>query len=187
MYYWKPFVAVSLLWVLFEVYLALKLRAPSNYSKDQGSKNFLWVAIALSLIIGISIAFSGYGFVGCCFKYISIAGIFLITAGLILRMAAVASLGKYFTSDVAIFPEHRLVKTGPYRFLRHPAYAGGILSFLGLSLGFSNWITLLVILPVVSAAFLRRIKIEEKALEERFGQEYEEYRRKTAAIIPWVW
>ena len=73
-----------------------------------------------------------------------------------------------------------------YRFVRHPAYTGSLLSFLGLGLAFNNWLSLGLIFIPVLAAFLYRIKVEEKVLRGAFGRDYESYSAETARLIPWI-
>ena len=186
MFYWKTFVFVSALWAGGEIYQALKRRSAQEYSRDKGSQWLLWIVIFLSLAAGIPVAFSGYGHLRCCPRTLSLVGIFLIVVGILVKTMAIATLKNYFTTNVALLPGHKLIKKGLYRYVRHPAYAGSIISFLGLGLGFSNWITLLIISFPVTLSFLHRIKIEESALVEKFGQEYEEYRKRTRALLPWI-
>jgi protein-S-isoprenylcysteine O-methyltransferase Ste14 len=107
---------------------------------------------------------------------IATTGILMITLGLVLRWIAIFSLGRQFTVDVAITQGHQLIRTGIYKVLRHPSYAGSLLSFLGLGLAFSNYLSVVVIFVPICAAFLYRIHIEEKTLVATFGDEYLNYR-----------
>jgi protein-S-isoprenylcysteine O-methyltransferase Ste14 len=111
-------------------------------------------------------------------------GLFLIVTGLAIRWVAIVTLGKYFAVDVSIRSDHKVITTGVYRFVRHPAYSGTILSFLGLGLSFSSWIsTLVIVLPIV-VAFVYRIRIEERALAGFLGNEYVRYCTTTKRMIP---
>ena len=186
MFYWKTFVFVSALWAAGEIYQAIRWKSSREYSRDRGSQWLLWIVIFFSLAAGIPVAFSGYGHLRRCPRTLSILGISLIAVGIVIKTMAIATLKNYFTTNVALLPGHKLIKTGLYRYVRHPAYAGSIISFLGLGLGFSNWITLLIIFFPVTLSFLHRIKIEERVLMEKFGQEYEEYRKSTKALLPWI-
>jgi protein-S-isoprenylcysteine O-methyltransferase Ste14 len=73
-----------------------------------------------------------------------------------------------------------------YRFVRHPAYAGSLLSFLGLALCFSNYLTMLIVFIPVCLAFLNRIHIEENAFIDAFGNEYLDYCASTKRLIPGI-
>jgi protein-S-isoprenylcysteine O-methyltransferase Ste14 len=94
-----------------------------------------------------------------------------------------SSLGKNVTHTVAIRKEHTLVKSGPYRWVRHPLYSVGLALFLGLSLLAANWFIALVIIISFSLLTLRT-GIEEARLIERFGDEYREYMRVTGRYFP---
>jgi protein-S-isoprenylcysteine O-methyltransferase Ste14 len=96
-------------------------------------------------------------------------------------------LKRQFTVDVAITEQHKLVKHGIYRHLRHPAYAGTLLSFTGLGFAYANWISLILVVVLVSLAFLRRIHVEERVLRDQFGAEYERYCSSTKRLIPFVY
>ncbi|MEJ2594269.1 MAG: isoprenylcysteine carboxylmethyltransferase family protein [bacterium] len=89
--------------------------------------------------------------------------------------------------DLAIDPEHSLVKKGLYKYIRHPSYTGSLLSFLGMGLSLNNWISTLVIFIPVLFAFIHRIRIEEKLLDEQSGMSYREYKRRTKRLVPWVY
>jgi len=94
-----------------------------------------------------------------------------------------SSLGKNVTKTVAIREEHSLVIHGPYRWVRHPLYTAGFVSFVGLSLLSANWFILLLIL-LTFAILLMRTPIEEAKLIERFGDEYREYMKETGRYFP---
>jgi protein-S-isoprenylcysteine O-methyltransferase Ste14 len=115
-----------------------------------------------------------------------ILGIVLIIAGLAVRWTAILTLRKYFTVDVAIINDHKVVMTGLYKHVRHPAYLGSLLSFLGLAISFSNWLAALVMFVPITGAFLYRIKVEEKALDAFLGDAYRQYCSSTKRLIPGI-
>lgn len=115
------------------------------------------------------------------------AGLGLFAAGLGLRWVSVVHLGRLFTYDVAIAADHRVVDTGPYRHVRHPAYAGSLLTFVGLGVCGGNALSLLVLVTPIALAFLRRIAIEEAALVSALGGRYRDYAAKTKRLIPFVY
>ncbi|WP_346983633.1 isoprenylcysteine carboxylmethyltransferase family protein [Chryseobacterium sp. POE27] len=102
-----------------------------------------------------------------------------IWIGIILRFIIIKSLGKYFTVDVTIRQDHKIKKEGFYKYVRHPSYTFSLLTSLGLGLYLNNWLSLVLALVPTFVAFSYRIKVEEKALIEEFGEEYLEYRRNT--------
>jgi len=108
-------------------------------------------------------------------KYLYGAGLVLFAAGLSLRWYSVVYLGRLFTYDVAIAADHRVVDSGPYRYIRHPAYSGSLLTFVGLGVCGGNALSLLVLVTPIALAFLRRIAIEEAALKLALGNRYCDY------------
>ena len=99
---------------------------------------------------------------------------------------SILTLRKYFTTNVAIRDDHRIIKSGVYRFVRHPSYSGSIISFFGLGLVFVNWLATIILVVPITIAFMKRIKIEERALENAFGEEYISYRKSTWLLFPWL-
>jgi protein-S-isoprenylcysteine O-methyltransferase Ste14 len=111
----------------------------------------------------------------------------LFWAGTILYPWAAITLGAFFRTSVQLLDGQRLVTRGPYRILRHPAYTAGMLVFTGIGLATGNWLSLVGAMLSVAIAYAWRIRIEEAALRERFGAEFEAQRKRTWAIIPLVW
>jgi len=114
-------------------------------------------------------------------------GIAMILSGAALRDWAIVSLGRYFRREVTIEPGQRIVRRGPYRVLRHPSYAGLLLSLAGLGLAFGSWVGSAVVLLTVLVGMLPRIRVEERALARTFGAEYTDYAASTWRLVPYVW
>jgi protein-S-isoprenylcysteine O-methyltransferase len=115
------------------------------------------------------------------------AGLSLFATGVALRWYSVAYLGRLFTYDVAIAADHRVVDTGPYRHIRHPAYTGSLMTFLGLGLCGGNALSLPVLVLPIGLAFLHRIAIEEAALTAALGSRYADYASRTRRLVPFVY
>jgi len=114
------------------------------------------------------------------------AGLTLYVFGGVLRIAPVFALGRRFSGLVAIQQGHRLKTDGLYRFVRHPSYAGLLVSCVGFVLIFRCWIGLFLVAGFL-AVLLARIKSEEALLASTFGEEYEAYRRRTWRLVPWLY
>jgi protein-S-isoprenylcysteine O-methyltransferase len=114
-------------------------------------------------------------------------GIGLMWLGILLRVWAIRTLGRFFRSVVMIQRDHALVTSGPYRLLRHPSYAGALLTGLGAGVVVGNWFSLaaFVLLPLIG--YLRRIQIEEVALAEGLGDAYHNYAAGSRRLLPFVW
>ncbi len=113
-------------------------------------------------------------------------GLTLYVLGGILRLAPVFALGRRFSGVVAIQQGHRLKTDGLYRFVRHPSYAGLLVSCAGLTLIFRCWLGLFLVVGFL-IILLARIKAEEALLASTFGEEYDAYRRRTWRLVPWVY
>ncbi len=116
-----------------------------------------------------------------------VLGVVVIWAGLGLRLSAIVALGRFFRRDVIVEAGQTVVRRGPYRFVRHPAYTGNLLAALGLGLALANWLSIaaFVVLPVLG--HLPRIRVEEAALESALGEPYRDYEAETARLVPGIW
>jgi protein-S-isoprenylcysteine O-methyltransferase len=180
---------LGLIYVLSELGLALKKRAKADESRieDRGSLTLLWIVIVASVTLAFNIAYAlpaaGMGDV----PTLRFLGMAVFAAGLAIRWYAIVHLGRFFTVNVAIAASHRLIDTGPYRFVRHPSYTGALMAFLGLALCLANWASLAVMLVPVFLVFLRRMHVEERALLQAFGDQYRDYMHRTKRLIPAVY
>jgi protein-S-isoprenylcysteine O-methyltransferase len=180
---------LGLIYVLSELSLTLKRRARAGESRnaDRGSLALLWIVIVASVVSAFDIAHAlpaaGMG-AATTLRFLGIA---VFAAGLAIRWYSIVHLGRFFTVNVAIAANHRLIDTGPYRFVRHPSYTGALMAFLGLALCLANWASLVVMLVPVFLVFLRRMHVEEGALLQAFGDQYRDYMHRTKRLIPAVY
>ena len=179
---------VVTLWIASEVFLGVVRRSRTGESSrhDRSSLALLWVAIFGAVFLGIWLErFQAARIPGGRTTFL--IGIAAIIAGIVIRWVAIATLWRYFTVDVAIRHDHKIISHGLYRVVRHPSYSGCVLSFIGLGVVFANWISLTVITIVVLVAFSYRIAIEERALIDAFGDEYRDYSARTKRLIPGIY
>ena len=115
------------------------------------------------------------------------AGIGCMIVGQLLRWWSVTTLGKFFTVDVAIRVEHRVIDSGPYRVLRHPSYSAILLVYLGIGLCIGNAVALIVVFVSSALALLRRIRVEEDVLVSGLGNAYRAYMMRTKRLIPGIY
>ncbi len=113
------------------------------------------------------------------------AGVVALALGESIRLAALQDLGRQYSMFLTIQDEHRLVRTGLYRWIRHPFYLGGLLTVPGMMLVFRSPVAALVF--VASAIFVvARIRREEQLLCGQFPAEYPEYQRRSRRLLPFV-
>jgi len=115
-----------------------------------------------------------------------VVGLVMMIAGLIIRFIAMKALRSNFSGLLRIREGHTLVTAGIYHWVRHPAYLGAILLFLGFPVTLSSVIGFLVMLLLVPY-LLHRITLEEKMLVDHFGAEYQEYMERSKKLIPFVY
>lgn len=133
-----------------------------------------------------------------------VIGLILTTAGTALRFTAFYTLGKLFTFQLAILPEHKLITHGIYAYCRHPSYTATPLIFWGVALtvtapgtvlydylGASSMMKLIAVLGLAatrgSYVLVPRADLEDKVLRREFGKEWEEWvRRVPYKFIPYV-
>ena len=102
-------------------------------------------------------------------------------------MWSVATLGRAYVRVVDISSEQQLITEGPYRLLRHPAYASIIFFYFGLGIAMANIASLLILAVLPPLGYVYRIQVEEPAMAAAFGLDYDEYSRDTWRLFPWVW
>jgi len=156
-------------------------------SKDRGSFFLIWAVCLLSIGIAIIAAYKLPALALPSSKLVHVAGFFFFMLGLFLRCYSIVYLGRFFTPNVAIAKDHRLIDSGPYRFVRHPTYTGLLMIALGLGVSFGNLASLLIIVVPILASLLWRIQIEEQALAEAFGEQYRSYMQRTKRLFPLIY
>jgi protein-S-isoprenylcysteine O-methyltransferase Ste14 len=85
--------------------------------------------------------------------------------------------------------DHPLYRTsqGPYRLIRHPGYLGTIFVWVGFALAIGNWIATIILAMLLFGVYRYRIHSEETMLIDRFGNEYQEYRKQTWRLLPFIY
>jgi protein-S-isoprenylcysteine O-methyltransferase Ste14 len=114
-------------------------------------------------------------------------GMVMLVTGVALRLWAFHALGQYFTFSVKVSPDQPVVTAGPYRLLRHPGYAGGMLATVGIGLMWGNWASAGTLVLFTLAFILWRIRIEENALLGSLGDRYRRYASKRSRLVPLIW
>lgn len=181
---------LGLSFALSEAALGVFKRAKAGKSRaveDRGSLRALWLVIIISVSAAYGLAQAAPEWRVAGAAAVLDAGVTLFVAGLALRWYSIVVLGRFFTVNVAIAADHRLIDTGPYRFVRHPSYTGALMAFLGLGLCLGNWASLAAMMCPTLLAFLWRMHVEEAALAAALGDTYLAYMRRTRRLIPGIY
>lgn len=118
---------------------------------------------------------------------ISYAGFILFLTGSLLILVARAQLGRFGTAELSTEEDHQLFTQGVYKYIRNPMYSGGLIATIGFCLIFRCIITLIIMFIYTFLVYRMRINEEERILLEKFGKEFEEYKKKTKKLIPFLY
>jgi len=185
-YGWPMWASIAM-WCVIEIYwdVAAKSAAPAESSESRASRR---VHLALIAAAQLLLFLPVYGLRQRWLPFsaaVTAAGLTLNALGLVLAIWARRCLGRFWSGNITIKVEHQLVRSGPYRLLRHPIYTALLLLYLGTAIVCGELHALLG-LAVAIAAFLRKIRLEEANLLRAFSAGYREYRGETWALIPRV-
>jgi protein-S-isoprenylcysteine O-methyltransferase len=117
--------------------------------------------------------------------WVRVTGAVVCVLGLYVTIWARWTLAGNWSSDVTFKQGHELVKTGPYRFVRHPIYTGLQVMCLGSAIEIGRLRCFLAIL-VVGIGFWIKLKQEERLMLRHFPDEYPAYRKQVKALVPFV-
>jgi protein-S-isoprenylcysteine O-methyltransferase Ste14 len=155
-----------------------------------------WTPLLFVIISGIGFIVAVIDFIflqNLRFQFFGLIGLALVIIGGYLRMKARLTLRKkagfdnlVSTSRLQIVEDQKLVKDGPYKYIRHPLYLGETLRNFGIVIIFSSGIGIIFIL-VGTILLLFRIAMEEEMLMEAFGSDYENYKKTTKKLIPFIY
>jgi len=175
-------------WLAGEILLAVFTRTRRGEGKvqDRGTKMILWVVIFISISALDSVQRLAPAEMssGAWIRAVSLA---LMIVGITIRVAAILTLGKWFSTNVATHASQTLQRSGLYSVVRHPSYLGMEIIFLAIGLHTRNWACLAVVVILPTLAVLYRIHVEEQALLRAFGASYADYSRTTKRLIPGVY
>jgi protein-S-isoprenylcysteine O-methyltransferase Ste14 len=113
-------------------------------------------------------------------------GVAALIAGLALSVWARRHLAGWWSSAVTLKEGHELIRSGPYRWTRHPIYTGLLLGVLGTAVALAEWRGF-VAAGLIGAALFRKIAIEERFLRAAFPGDYDRYRAEVAALVPFIY
>ena len=137
---------------------------------------FFWVPYAVvALRVGPNIALD---------SLVQLGGAAISILGVALSIWSIVTLGQHYDLVLEVHAGHRLVRSGPFAWVRHPVYTGLALHFLGACLATGNVLLLIGTLLVTFPAFYARARAEERLLREQFGSEYDRYMEEVPMLVP---
>jgi protein-S-isoprenylcysteine O-methyltransferase Ste14 len=176
-------------WIVLEIAIAVGTRARRDKAnvQDRGTQILMWAVIVLSLTASGWMRHLKLAVMHIGESWLGPASVALLAAGLVVRVTAILTLGKWFTGNVATHTAQTIHRTGLYRMVRHPSYLGMEIIFLAIGLHTHDWACLAVAFIPPTLAVVHRIHVEEAALLGAFGEEYADYMRTTKRLIPGVY
>jgi protein-S-isoprenylcysteine O-methyltransferase Ste14 len=173
-------VIIYLLWIVFESTISIKERDKGEKTSDFGTLEFYAISQALTFLSALwfESIWPSPGFA-------HFLGLDVFLFGICFRLWAIITLGHYYSHIVREVDDHKIIDSGPYKYIRHPAYVGMIVAHFGIVLYFCNLVTLLIFFLALIPAIILRIFIEEKTLFRIEG--YSEYAKNLKRLIPLIW
>jgi protein-S-isoprenylcysteine O-methyltransferase Ste14 len=178
---------VFYIWLGSELFIGWKLRAPAGATTDDAASRFILIgSIYVGIGVGFALAFAVQPAAFTQFRRPLLGlGLALMLIGMALRWYSIRVLGRSFTTTVMTRPDQVVVESGPYRWIRHPSYTGGLLTVLGILVCLTNPVSFLGLLPPL-IGYTYRIRVEESALVRNLGEPYQSYMRRTKRLIPFL-
>jgi protein-S-isoprenylcysteine O-methyltransferase Ste14 len=173
--------------VLDEVWIAVRTAGSRAPRRDRGSKTVIALGIFVGVFVAVELASRWSGGTMRWPWLFYVAGAVLVAAGISIRIWAVLTLGRWFTTVVRVADDQQVVSDGPYRWVRHPSYLGLLLTLAGLGLMLTDWVSLLVAVLLPLSTLVWRIRVEERALREGLGPRYDQYAAGRKRLVPGVW
>jgi protein-S-isoprenylcysteine O-methyltransferase Ste14 len=179
-----PWVCAALGWIAFSLYweVAAKDAAEAKSAESRLSRG-VHVFLANAALILELVPLRGLSRFVPASSAIMAAGLAVEAMGLFLAILARRHLGRNWSGEISIKVDHRLIRSGPYKMLRHPIYTGLLTMYAGTALVTGTWLALAGVATAM-LAYARKIWLEEVNLRVAFGAEFEAYRRKTWALVP---
>ena len=140
----------------------------------------IWILILITSIGNIQVPLYSWK------SPMNVAGALIFIIGLTIRLSAAVSLNRSYSWTLEIRDEHRLVKDGLYRYVRHPIYLGALMGAIAIPIYATSFLGFLFFLTVIPL-FIYRMGVEEKMLIEEYGDEYLEYMKATSKLFPYIY
>lgn len=182
--------AVATAWAVLEAWLILRDRKRGKGKTDVDGRTRLFNFYSMTFSPGMATVLTEVPIVRdlglrsrCAFGI----GVGVMIVGLCLRIWSIVVLGKYFRTTIELESNQQVVQSGPYRYIRHPSYAGLILTCVGYGVALQNAISLLLVVTLPTMALLHRIDMEEEVLRAGMGKAYSRYQARTKKLVPGIW
>lgn len=178
-------------WIVFIAYWAVgALKTRRTVRQESFVSRY---GVLLLEILGFVLLFSDVGEIGVLGRRIvertdalTVSGIALTWIGIGTALWARYHLGQYWSARITLKEDHRLIRTGPYAYLRHPIYSGLDLAAIGSALAIDRWRCVVGVVLII-LGYAIKAKREESMLAAQFGDDFEEHCEHAGFLIPRLW
>src|SRR6185437_88358 len=116
----------------------------------------------------------------------AVASVFLFALAAVLSWSSSRALAGQLRIDAALGADHRLVRSGPYALVRNPIYSSMLLVLCAIAVIIAGWKLFVIALLLFVIGTEIRVRIEERLLDSRFGEEFQTYKRSVPAYLPFL-
>jgi protein-S-isoprenylcysteine O-methyltransferase Ste14 len=170
---------------LYQLYRQLFVEAGRRY--EEGLVKTIQMAIGVPALIALALLLADTDllnkFAIPLNREVLASGIIILNASALIVLWSHRVLGRHWSGDLETKEGHRVIRTGPYRWIRHPQYSSYFLISLGMFLMTGNWLVSALVLSYFSAVAARSWK-EEEMLLDRLGRSYAFYCARTGRFLP---
>lgn len=191
------FTTTYIAFIIFSIFYRVGRITKSYSNEEKQGKVYAPLSYAIMLMLYLLII------IGSIFEYfycwyvislrnevnliISLVGFLMYVGAIPIRAWSIKHLKEHVSHDIKINENHRIVKDGPYQYVRHPLALCVIIEVIGFTLISNSWFSTLATVVIFLPYMLYRIHLEETALIDKFGYEYLDYQKEVGMFIPWRW
>ena len=181
---------IEIAWIIFcVVWFVMAFGVKRSVKRQSSAGRLLYIAVSVVAYMLLFTERLGWGplrsrFVSWRHEWV-VLGVAMTYAGVALAVWARTILAGNWSATVTVKQDHTLVRQGPYSTVRHPIYSGLLLAGLGTALVIGE-VRCLVAVAIALVGFYTKSRLEERFMIGRFGEEYEEYRQHTWALVPFL-
>ncbi|SDQ57949.1 methyltransferase family protein [Natronobacterium texcoconense] len=182
------FLAAVAVWVVSDLSIGFRYGNQSGSKQDRGSKHAIGAAVCggvlSAALLPVWVPAAEMPYPAAAFWL----GIGLLLLGVSVRQYAVRTLEDDFSLEVSVDETDTVVTSGPYQWVRHPSYTGGLVTLVGIGVAVGHWLSFGATVVAGVLGYRYRICVEERALRATLGDSYEEYASRTPyRLLPFVW
>jgi protein-S-isoprenylcysteine O-methyltransferase Ste14 len=184
----SPWQWIQALWILFGLYWFLSaLKRKRTKKRETLAERLRYVLPLVAAFYIVSRTAAHYGWLGVRFvpatPGVEWIGVLLTVAGVAIAFWARWHLGANWSGVVTLKEGHELIRTGPYRTIRHPIYTGILLALLGTAVSLGE-VRGLMAVAIAWLSFYSKARREESFLAQEFGSAFTEHQRHTGMFLP---